>query len=352
MARTNMQHRQNRPIAGIAGDLRAAPLLHLPELLGEFGLDAKQILAQGGFDAALLADGERRIPYVEVGRLFDLCVRLTGCQHFGLLLGERMGVRTLGVLGDLMRSSATLRDALRLGITFLDVHDRGVLALALDFGASRVALGHALMVPDALASSQIIDASTAMLFRMLKDLCGEAWMPLQVQTSRRRPPKPAQWRRVFGAHVQFDAPLSAIVFDARWLDRPLAGADAAVHAGLLRQLEMLLPVHAQSFGAQARRAVFSMALTGNVSAARLAHLFHLHERTLRRRLAEAGTTVRELVNEVRCEIARSYLRNTDLSVAQISTALRYSDAAAFARAFRGWSKLSPREWRARHASAA
>jgi AraC-like DNA-binding protein len=91
--------------------------------------------------------------------------------------------------------------------------------------------------------------------------------------------------------------------------------------------------------------------TGSASAANLTRLFNLHERTLRRRLAKEGATLRSLASEARRELAYHLLRDTDLPVSDIAAILRYSDVSVFARAFRRWSRTSPRQWRTEHASA-
>jgi AraC-like DNA-binding protein len=57
-------------------------------------------------------------------------------------------------------------------------------------------------------------------------------------------------------------------------------------------------------------------------------------------------TFHELVEEVRYDIARQLLRETDLMVVEIATVLDYGDAATFTRAFRRWSATSPAAWRA------
>ncbi len=94
-----------------------------------------------------------------------------------------------------------------------------------------------------------------------------------------------------------------------------------------------------------------MLFSASASTASLANLFNMHERTLRRRLGAEGATVRELVSDVRQELARHLLRDTTLPVSEIAAVLRYSDVAVFSRAFRSRSGLSPSEWRALHAAA-
>jgi AraC-like DNA-binding protein len=55
----------------------------------------------------------------------------------------------------------------------------------------------------------------------------------------------------------------------------------------------------------------------------------------------------QLVSQTRFELAKQLLENTQLPLSEIASALRYADAAVFSRAFRNWSKTSPRAWRAR-----
>jgi AraC-like DNA-binding protein len=90
-----------------------------------------------------------------------------------------------------------------------------------------------------------------------------------------------------------------------------------------------------------------MVLGGTSSAENVALLFGMHERTLRKRLTAEGTRLQQLVSQTRFELAKQLLENTQLPLSEIASALHYADAAVFSRAFRGWSKTSPREWRAR-----
>lgn len=73
----------------------------------------------------------------------------------------------------------------------------------------------------------------------------------------------------------------------------------------------------------------------------------LKTRTLQRRLAEAGTTYRLIVDEVRFEAACRLLEDPGLNLAKVASALGYSDPANFTRAFVRWSGMTPRVYRRR-----
>jgi AraC-like DNA-binding protein len=100
-----------------------------------------------------------------------------------------------------------------------------------------------------------------------------------------------------------------------------------------------------------RRALRTMALAGRASETLISKLLSTPARTLRRLLAAHGTNFRELLEEVRYEIARQLLADTDMTTADIAEALDYADASAFTRAFRRWTDSPPAAWRAKTRSA-
>jgi len=332
-------------------DIRVAPLLAMPALLREHGVDPALVLAQVGLDPRLFDDPENRVSAGAIGRLLDTSVKLTGCPHFGLLVGQRFKLDSLGVLGTLMRNCPTLRDALRLAALHLELHDRSAVSLTLNLGDGTSALGYSLLEDRTPAAEQFLDGAIAMQYLLLRELCGPAWKPVSIRLSHSRPANVAPLRKHFRARLEFDAPVSGIVFASRWLDHPIAGADPAAFAAITSAIESAESRHPMPFSTQVRRALYAMMFAGPVSTAGVARLFAMHERTLRRRLAEEGATVRGVLGEARREVAHHLLRDTDMPVSEIAAVLRYSDVTVFARAFRRWSKMSPRQWRAEQASA-
>ena len=329
------------------GDVRVGPVLAIPLVLAEHGVDPARVLAGIGLDVRVFEDPENRVSFGDLGRLLDACVKETHCPHFGLLLGQRFTLDSLGALGRLIRNAPTLRDALRMAALHLHIHDRGAVSVTLDFGVGLSALGYSLFAGKTPAAEQILDGSIAIHHVLLRELCGRRWKPVRVQLSHSRPENVAPFQRFFDAPLEFDAQLSAIVFESSWLDHRIDGADADAFAAIIRAIEADPSQPGSSFANHVRRSLHAMIFTGSASSANVAHLFGMHERTLRRRLQGEGATVRGLVGEVRRELAHHLLRATDLPVSEVASILCYSDVAVFSRAFRGWSKSSPHEWRER-----
>ena len=77
----------------------------------------------------------------------------------------------------------------------------------------------------------------------------------------------------------------------------------------------------------------------------VAQIVNLSERSLQRKLAEAGTTFQSLRDRVRVDIALKYLRQSSLQASQIADIQVYSELSAFTPAFKRQHGVSPRQAR-------
>ena len=73
----------------------------------------------------------------------------------------------------------------------------------------------------------------------------------------------------------------------------------------------------------------------------------LSDHSLRRHLAEEGSSFGKVLDGVRRHLARRYLEDERVSLQQIAWLLGYSEIGAFNHAFKRWTGTSP--GRARHA---
>jgi AraC-like DNA-binding protein len=69
--------------------------------------------------------------------------------------------------------------------------------------------------------------------------------------------------------------------------------------------------------------------------------------TLYRRLREERLTYEGLVESVRRRVATRLLRDPAVSVKEVAYRLGFAEPAAFSRAFKRWTGVSPAAWRAR-----
>jgi AraC-like DNA-binding protein len=334
------------------GEVRIGPVLAIPTVLIELGVSPPRAFAQAGVDLRLFRDPESRMRLSALGRLLESCVTLTHCHHFGLLVGGRFDLNGFGPLGYLMRNSATVGEAIRSLLLHLHLHDRAAAPLLLATDSSCSLLGYSIYRHGTPGASQIYDTAITIGYKILRELCGSSWKPLHVQFSHAEPKSAAPYLRSFRSSVIFDAAVSGIAFASSWLRRPIAGADPALHRFVAEALRKAQADGPFNFADQVQGVLPQMVLDGVLSAAAVARRFAIPERTLRRRLEAERTTLQQLINHTRFELARQLLHNTGLTVSEIAEALQYGDTSAFSRAFRNWAKLSPKQWRASQAARA
>jgi AraC-like DNA-binding protein len=156
---------------------------------------------------------------------------------------------------------------------------------------------------------------------------------------------PEPYRRHFRAPLRFNQESAVIVFPAQDLDRRIAGADPMLRALLEERVSQMKGVQGSEFSDDIRRLLRTRLTSNRCSADDIADLLAMHRRTLSRHLKSSGMGYRAITNEIRFEIARQLLQDTQVPLAQIAAALGFSEASAFTRAFRRWSGQTPTAWR-------
>ncbi|HEY2177235.1 MAG TPA: AraC family transcriptional regulator ligand-binding domain-containing protein [Caulobacteraceae bacterium] len=144
-------------------------------------------------------------------------------------------------------------------------------------------------------------------------------------------------RQVLGGTVVYDASISALELPSALLAERSPFADPALHRRAVEELDLVRQSleRPQDVRGRVER------LLGTMSASRLdadsaARTLGLSRRTMVRRLADSGTSFRELLDgELRQRAAR-LSEAGDLSQAEIAERLGYADATSFSRSRRRW----------------
>ena len=282
-----------------------------------------------------------------LGRLVEEATRQTGRSDFAIMAGLRFDIRGLGSIGELMRHSTTVGEALRSLVLHLHLHDRGAVPVLQRLDARTTLLGYAVHRAAVPALDLAYDVSTGIVYRIMLTLCVPDFRATAIRVSARSQSRAAHYRKHFGCPVRFDAGAPGVVFASRWMEHPVAGADPQRRHLLQRQFAEAEARSPITFGQRVEVVMLQMLLAGNAAAPAVAELFGLSERSLRRRLDAEGRNLRELLRRARFEQARQMLQYTELPVGEIASALQYRDANAFSRAFRSCAGCTATQWRDR-----
>jgi AraC-like DNA-binding protein len=326
------------------GLVRVGPLAALPGLVRELGADPDLLIRGVGLRPDQFADPDTEIPFIVASRLLAQAVSATGCEHLGLTLGTRSPLSSLGLPGFMLRNAPDVGSALRTLIRHLSLHDEGGEPIV-QLRGSVVQLGYLVHQAGAEATDQIYDLSAAICCNLMREICGPNWHPVQVLLPRRALVDMTPYKQFFRAPVRFNANEMAVIFESKWLDQPVSGADPLLYRHLEREAAERHQTRQRDLVSQLRWTLRRLLLEQRSSSERVARELHLHPRQLDRRLKAAGTSYRKELEAIRFEMARQFLVDTDMPIAKIARSLDYADTTTFARAFKRWSGVAPSAWR-------
>jgi AraC-like DNA-binding protein len=328
-------------------------LRYLVVVTDEYGVDLRPLLKQMALDETVMRSAALRVSYRQGSAVIRRALELTRDEHLGLKVGAAQHLTAWGLLGFALMADDTLQHAIETGVKYQNLSGAMVVWSAA-VGAEDDAFVLRADLPDpamdpAVASflSEEAFASVVTLSRLA---VGPAFTPRAVEFAF-PPPPPRQldlYEALFRCPVRFGAPANRLVVDPTWARFRMPGRDPVSYASTLEMLDAhmtsrrdqqdLLEVleisvaqglpAVPSFGEQARRHATS-------------------ERTLRRRLADCGTTYEALVEGVRRERVEQLLLRPELTLRDIARRAGFSDERALRRAVHRWHGASPARLRER-----
>jgi AraC-like DNA-binding protein len=148
--------------------------------------------------------------------------------------------------------------------------------------------------------------------------------------------------RLFGPTLCFGAPRTEIGIDAATLALPLQTARPGLAAFLATQLDGLTgPGQPPAFSLRVRQTLLDRLGREPVTAASTARVLVVSERTLHRRLAAEGTTLRGLLDETRRSLALEMFNENRYLVKEVASALGFGSVRSLHRAYRRWTGTTP-----------
>lgn len=318
------------------------PLLMYIEARGH---DSAAFLKAQGIDPGIFRDSEASVPHATAASLWPAATRLSGDMNLGLHVAEGIRPGSFGVLEYVVRTS----DTLGMGLQRLSRYHRllhGAAEVKLSVHQDRAILSHQLPVPGGLprAVSEFIVASWLIGSRQA---IGMHWNPLEVRFLHSSPDDVSEYERLFGCRLRFGHLRNELVFPRNLLDAPLIKADTALQKILEDQAAAILETLPKGEAATdaVRRHLAGELGEGQPTLELIAPRLHMSARTLHRRLEEEGTSFREILTEVRREIATRYLLERRLAIGEIAFLLGFSEPSAFHRAFKRWTGQAPLTYR-------
>jgi AraC-like DNA-binding protein len=283
--------------------------------------------------------------YIDEGRfwrLSDELVRREGLPDFGYQVGRRMTLQDLGEFGTLLLQQASLLQALRTFCVAIRAECYGVI-FELERRGEYIWLSMRSQNGNDAFSAIVELYDLQVMWRIVESAAGGPWLPSAVELQASSLPAEFRAGAISTGPIHFSSPRTAFAIPVEMLSRPMSEYHASTNAGRTDPEELSVTDDID-FPTQLRWLLRGY-LGNNMDLHNLADLLYLSERSLQRRLTEAGTSFRQVQEETRFDLAKYLLHKTDTSVTEIGFELGYTKPANFSRAFQRWAGVSPRQYR-------
>jgi len=309
------------------------------------GLDGPGIARRAGIAPTALQDPDARVPRAALTRLWGLAVEATGDPCFGLTAARFTLPTSFHALGYAVLASTTFKEALERIIRYRRLIG-DVVELSLTEAGDRCRFIIDVSSRPGVVPFEAVDAFAAVTVRQARALhANRDFNPLAVSFQRPEPARAEPFRRVFRAPVRFSQPANFLEYARADLERrlPAGNAEIARHndAVVVRYLARVQDVGLSS---RVQHALIESLPNGEPSKQAIARALAMSPRNLQRRLAEEGTSFKEVLNETRASLARSYIDEGRLPMTEIAFVLGFADTSVFSRAFKRWTGASPRDY--------
>jgi AraC-like DNA-binding protein len=308
------------------------------------GVAVRPLLEKARLTSEQLKDVRVRVPVRSQIDFLNRVAEALDDDMLGVNLALEFELRKGGLFYYVLASSDTLRDLFARGARFASLANEGVIQQCIDGRHLGFTLRYAGVRRQ--EDRHQIEFWLVALLRICRQVTGIHLNPARVRVTHNRDHGHARLAKVMGCDIEFGATTDEILFAHECGDLRLKHADPYLNKLLLETCEQLLSQQRrtrESFAARVENAVTPRLPHGKARAGVIAAEFGMSERTLARRLAAEGVNFTRLIERLRLDLARRYLRDEEMSVSRIAWLLGYQEVGAFTHAFRRWTGKTPSE---------
>lgn len=319
----------------------------LTELGVELGLPESRVLAGTGVDV-----GQLQMPDVvveaqqELRLIRNLVEGLGHVPALGVIAGQRYHFNTFGALGFALVSSPTLRGAIEIGLSYIQLTFAFCRLTLRDQGQHAHIVMECEEVPSDLRQF-VVERDSACIVTVQREILSRVSPLERVEFACSAPESAAAYEDFYGVRPEFNRSCNVMAFNRELLLEKMPQASEYALRSAQQQCEQLLNQRLRRGGLSAKVRQYLAARASEMPGMdEVAVAMNTIPRTLRRRLLQEQTSYAELRDEVRQTLAEEYLTGPRLSVEQVAERLGYSGPTSFINAYKRWHGTTPASRRA------
>ncbi len=303
---------------------------------------ATQLCRLAGIDLAVLQRTEDyTISQQQLNNLWREASALADDILFGLHFGESLQLSALGVVGEIIRTSETVGQAVKQAAALSHLLT-DLFRVTVDRNDAHFIIRFLPLTErtELFVFRQTLELFMVFVVHELDGLLLRKVKPVTVRLPY-SVEQETEYARVFRCDVEKSAEEYALVFDNHYWTEPLLSANYEIQRTLLQTVAANNSTTGDSLKEKIHQYLLTNAYLGIRSLSEIAANFNVSPRTLQRKLKEEGISYQDVADEVRKSLAIHYLEEGGYPVKTISYMLGYNELSAFTRAFKRWTGKTP-----------
>lgn len=299
---------------------------------------------------SVLNSQESRLPVSQYEALIDHCNAQLNRHDFAILIAKHFHPGMFHILGYAIMSSNTLSDALHRIAQYKSLIAN---SSTVEINQTNRFLNFNLHTfREANSKKLVAGLNPTMAFigttiSFCRTLIGTDFNPLKVYFSYPKPNFDTQFiNDFFQCDIKFNANASGFKLDKKVANKPLEAGNSSItlaHEKLLN--EALCRMKKSDIEQQVRSFIQKELMHGTPSQSKIAEKLGMSLRNLQRRLNEKGNSFKDILEDTRKKLALDYIKQTHLSLGEVSYLIGFSNLSNFNRAFKRWTGTTPGEYR-------
>ncbi len=290
-------------------------------------------------------DSIQAVPADEFFKLHEMIDEKLG-PGFSIRVGQQMKIEDYGVLGLSWRTCSWAGE-------IFDRSERYFKLLSNTYvfkveKKPEISVVYLLREPHRRGLELSNEATLSATVVVLKAMTETNISPIEVSFKHNSPKDLSSYEEAFQCTILFNQLHYSISYKTSDLETRTAKADASINSFLVARVEEEasgLQVTGNKLVYDVEQLIKDALPSGIPSIHHIAEHMGMSNRTLTRRLSEAGVSYRDLIKKTQESVATNLLKKSSRSIAEIAFETGFSEQSAFNRAFRRWKGQSPVEFR-------
>ena len=309
-----------------------------------YGIDPEPLFREQGIDPESMFDAGARVSAARYQQLDMKAAELSNDPFFGLKGAEYFRPAHLGALGFAWLASSTLRTGFqRLSRYARVIQENLAVELNEDSDFFYVQIDANLA---AINENIREDGQLSALVKLSRVIAGDRFTPAKICFQQAEPEDTSYYYELFRCQIEFGCPETVFVVHREEVDKRLTGSNDQL-AKLNEHIVVKYLAHSQKEDIvnRVKAAIIDALANGTVTEIAISGEIHTTPRNMHRKLQKEDTSFKQLLTDVRKELAQQYIQDRSKTLTEISFMLGFSEVSSFSRAFKGWTGKPPSEVR-------